>query len=76
MKIAILILTIVLATTLCSCYKQVEVENSSIIGEIAITHVVHFEYKNHEYIRFINRNTPYISGYVHDPDCKYCKKPQ
>lgn len=32
---------------------------------------VHFKYKNHQYIKFVEGFGQYkISGVVHDPDCK------
>lgn len=44
-------------------------------GIIPFGNVVHFRYKNHQYIKFVEGFGQYkISGVVHDPDCKYCKR--
>lgn len=44
-------------------------------GIIPFDNAVHFKYKNHQYIKFVEGFGQYkISGVVHDPDCKYCKR--
>lgn len=44
-------------------------------GIIPFDNAVHFKYKNHQYIKFVEGFGKYkISGVVHDPDCKYCKR--
>jgi hypothetical protein len=44
-------------------------------GIIPFDNAVHFKYKNHQYIKFVEGSGQYkISGVVHDPDCKYCKR--
>lgn len=44
-------------------------------GIIPFASAVHFKYKNHQYIKFVERSGQYkISRVVHDPDCKYCKR--
>lgn len=40
-------------------------------GIIPFDNAVHFKYKNHQYIKFVEGFGQYkISGVVHDPDCK------
>ena len=44
-------------------------------GIIPFDNATHFKYKNHQYIKFVEGSGQYkISGVVHDPDCKYCKR--
>lgn len=44
-------------------------------GIIPFDNAVHFKYKNHQYIKFVEGFGQYkISGVVYDPDCKYCKR--
>lgn len=59
---------------LCGCEDPgVEVTNSP-DNTIPFDFVTHFEYKNHQYIKFrTSKNTSSIGGVVHDPDCK-CHK--
>lgn len=44
-------------------------------GNTPFDFITHFEYKNHQYIKFRTSNSgSAIGGVVHDPDCKYCNK--
>lgn len=70
MKQIIILLGLVL---LCGCTEQeTEIDISPKDG-IPFYFVTHFEYRNHQYIKF---RTSYggaaVGGVVHDPDCEYC----
>lgn len=42
-------------------------------GSIPFANVTHFEYENHQYIKFrADGATISTGGVVHNPDCKYC----
>lgn len=72
-KILLLFLIILLS----SCYKPVKEEEATRTvseGVIPFNEAIHFEYKNHEYIKFYESlGNLTNSGVVHNPDCKYCK---
>lgn len=71
MKKILFLLGIVL---LCSCERNTSVGVSP-EGSIPFEFITHFEYKNHQYIKFLDNNGySSIGGVVHDPDCKYCNK--
>lgn len=59
---------------LCGCTNQeVKIETSP-VNTIPFSSVTHFEYKNHQYIKFrTSRTREAVGGVVHDPDCK-CHK--
>lgn len=72
------ILLLFLIISLSSCLKSTKIENindTTLKGEIPFNNVIHFEYQNHEYIKFYyNYYNVSHSSVVHNPDCKYCKK--
>lgn len=44
-------------------------------GTVPFSRAIHFEYKNHEYIKFDeNAGKSSVGGVVHNPECKYCLK--
>lgn len=44
-------------------------------GDIPFAAITHFEYKGHQYIKFVTEGVQSaIGGVVHDPNCKYCNK--
>lgn len=58
-----------------SCGPESKTTMSAPDGIIPFDNAVHFKYKNHQYIKFVEGFGKYkISGVVHDPDCKYCKR--
>lgn len=62
---------------LCSCGPTYESKAMRSVpdGIIPFDGATHFKYKNHQYIKFVEGFGQYkISGVVHDPDCKYCKR--
>lgn len=61
---------------LCSCSRPtLEATKSVPDGIIPFDAVIHFQYKNHYYIKFTEGYERFrTSGVVHDPDCKYCKR--
>lgn len=71
MKKIILLLGI---TLLCGCENDSTSINMSPEGSIPFVDVTHFEYKNHQYIKFLDgyAASSSVCGVVHDPDCKYC----
>lgn len=70
MRKIILLLGIVL---LCGCEEHETYTYVSPEGSIPFAHVTHFEYRNHQYIKFETAGiNSAIGGVVHDPDCKYC----
>lgn len=71
MKKILFLLGIVL---LCGCEHNTSVGISP-EGSTPFEFITHFEYKNHQYIKFeTNGLDSRIGGVVHDPDCKYCNK--
>ena len=63
---------------LCSCGERPTTVGISKEGVIPFKSVTHFEYNNHQYIKFRepNGHSSSVGGVVHDPDCKYCNKEQ
>lgn len=61
---------------LCSCENNTNTSiGISSEGSIPFKFITHFEYKNHQYIKFETSGVESaIGGVVHDPDCKYCNK--
>lgn len=60
---------------LCGCEDKKTSVGVSQGGVIPFDFVTHFEYQNHQYIKFRSSNfDSAIGGVVHDPDCKYCNK--
>lgn len=58
-----------------SCGPESKATMSAPDEIIPFDNAVHFKYKNHQYIKFVEGFGQYkISGVVHDPDCKYCKR--
>lgn len=58
---------------LCGCEDSSTTVGISKEGVIPFARITHFEYNNHQYIKF--RSSDFdsaIGGVVHDPDCKYC----
>lgn len=54
--------------------SELEATRNTKDGLIPFSTATHFNYKNHQYIKFtegIDRSR--VEGVVHDPDCKYCK---
>lgn len=54
--------------------SELEATRNTKDGLIPFNTATHFNYKNHQYIKFtegIDRSR--VAGVVHDPDCKYCK---
>lgn len=63
---------------LCSCSRPTlksEATKSVSDGIIPFGAVIHFKYKNHQYIKFTEGIGKYkVVGVVHDPDCKCYKR--
>lgn len=58
---------------LCGCKDQGVNIGITPDNTVPFGFVTHFEYKNHQYIKFrTTMSTASIGGVVHDPDCKYC----
>lgn len=72
-----LVIVLLGLTLLCSCGPTPESRAaiSAPDGILPFDNAVHFKYKNHQYIKFVEGSAQYrTSGVVHDPDCKYCKR--
>lgn len=63
-----------LVIVLLGLWSSTRVKNDYERSRREFDNAVHFKYKNHQYIKFVEGFGQYkISGVVHDPDCKYCK---
>ena len=72
MKKVLFLLSLVL---LCSCVEPPTTVGISKEEVIPFESITHFEYNNHQYIKFRELNGHFsVGGVVHDPDCKYCNK--
>lgn len=59
---------------LCGCTDRGVDINTSSDNTIPFSSVTHFEYRNHQYIKFVTGGiNSAVGGVVHDPDCK-CHK--
>lgn len=70
-------LLFLLLVILSSCDRPVSKATSRSLEKefVPFRDVVHFEYRNHQYIKFDEcSGSCNIGGVVHDPDCKYCKQ--
>lgn len=68
------ILFLLVVVSLYSCEYNTSVGISP-EGSVPFDFITHFEYKNHQYIKFSSsQSSSATGGVVHDPDCKYCNK--
>lgn len=75
MKRLVIVLLGLMLLYSCGPVPESKVTMSAPDGIIPFDNAVHFKYKNHQYIKFVEGFRQYkISGVVHDPDCKYCKR--
>lgn len=75
MKRLVIVLLGLMLLYSCSPVPESKTTMSAPDGIIPFDNAVHFKYKNHQYIKFVEGFRQYkISGVVHDPDCKYCKR--
>lgn len=67
-------LIIILLGILSSCSgptNELEAKVNTNNENIPFDKIIHFEYKNHQYIKFVEKwPTCEIVGIVHDPNCK------
>lgn len=60
---------------LCGCEDSSTTVGINKEGVIPFASITHFEYNNHQYIKFDEfQGSSSVGGVVHDPDCKYCNK--
>lgn len=73
MKRLVIVLLGLMLLYSCAPVPESKATMSASDGIIPFDNAVHFKYENHQYIKFVEGQYK-ISGVVHDPDCKYCKR--